>query len=130
MKGMPGKAAQPERLGPAACVTSTMTVQSQVAAAFIQEGLRAEVAAAVADKEVGLSPSARLGVTCLCHRYFAHRNPVLVRPIFSSLHLAKRAASALVCSSRERKRVVCYTAEKPQAESLLMRGDRGGKEQY
>ena len=127
VKSMPGKAAQPEWLGPAACITSATAMQSQVAAASTQEGLRAEVAAAVAGKEAGLSPSARLGVTCLHPQDFAHRNAVPAYPIFSSLHLAKRAASAFVFLSQERKTVVCYTAEKPQAESLLMGGDRGPK---
>lgn len=83
VKSMLGKEAQLKQLGLAACITSAM------AAASTQEGLRAEVAAAVADKEVGLSLSARLGVTRLHPQNFAHRNPVPVYSIFSSLRLAK-----------------------------------------
>lgn len=48
-----------------------------MAAASTREGLRAEVAAAVAGKEAELSPSARLEVTCLHPEDFAHGNPVL-----------------------------------------------------
>lgn len=125
---MPGKAAQPEWLGPAACITSAMAVRSRVAAASTREGLRAEVAAAVAGKEAELSPSARLEVTCLHPQDFAHGNPVLAYPIFSSLHLAKWAVSAFVFLSWERKTVVGYRAEKPQAETHGW--GQGAKEQY
>lgn len=124
VKSMLRKAAQPEWLGPDACITSAMAVQSQVAAASTQERLRADVAAAVAGKEAGLSPSARLGVTCLCPQDFAHRNPVPAHPIFSSLHLAKWVASVFVFLSQERKTVVCYTAEKPEASCVGRGGQR------
>lgn len=112
----------------ASCLlTSPMAVQSQVAAASTEEGLRAKVAAAEAGKEAGLSPSASLGVACLHPQDFAHRDSVPAHSIFSSLHLAKWAASAFVFLTQEKKPVVCCTAEKPQAESLLIDGDRGPK---
>lgn len=124
VKSMLGKAAQPKRLGLAASITSAL------AAASTQEGLRAQMAAAVADKEAGLSLSARLGVTCLCPMDFAHRNPVPAYPIFSSLRLAKWAAFAFVFLSWEGKTVVCCAVEIPQAESFFTHGRRqGAKEQ-
>lgn len=91
-----------------------------MAAASTREELGAEVAAAVAAKEVVLSPSARLGMTQLS----PHRNLVAAYSSFSPLNLAKQAACVFVFLSQERKMVVCCTAEKPQAESLLMGGDR------
>lgn len=118
-----GEAAQPEWLGPAASITSAMAVQSQVATASTQEGLRAEVSAA--GKEVGLSPSDRLGVTCLCPQDFAQRNSVLAHPIFSALHLAKWVVSLSSCPRRGKR----WFATQLRSLKLHVWG-QGAKEQY
>ena len=60
----------------------------------------------MAGKEAGLSPPDRLGVRCLRPQDFAHRNLLPAHSAFSSLPLAKQAASAFVFLSQERKTVV------------------------
>lgn len=61
-------------VGPAACITSATAMKSQ-AAVFTQEQLRAEVAAAVAGEEVGLSVSVVLGMTLFYPQDFCTQEP-------------------------------------------------------
>lgn len=87
---------------PAACITSATDMRSQ-AAVSTQEGLRAEVAAAVVGEEVGLSLSVGLGMTLFHAHDSAPRNPVPAHPILSSLW--KKATSAFFYLFQEKKMV-------------------------
>lgn len=69
VKSMMGKSSA--WVGPVACITSATAMKSQ-AAVFTQERLRAEVAAAVAGEEVGLSVSVVLGMTLFYPQDFLH----------------------------------------------------------
>lgn len=112
-------------MGLTACITSATAMKSQ-APVSTQEGLRAEVAAAVAGEEVGLSLSLVLGMTLFHPKDFAHRNPIPAHSILSSLCAANWAASVFLFLSQEKKSGFFYTGEKLNTHAWEQRA----KEQY